>query len=185
MPVVLGYDPASQVAGWAVAIDGVPHQIGIWKPSKKSLPPLARLLEWDGFSRILIASFKPDVVTMEVIRVSNSHDTTRSMSRFESVMLVNAGSAGCEIVEYQVGQSRLVYFGEGHGNVSKEDAYVRMRMMFPQLDWLPQDEGGMDQSDALVGALSYPKIKDRQRAVKEEKKVKAKRRRDKKQQQSQ
>lgn len=179
---VLGYDPASQVAGWAFQIDQVPQAIGIWKPTKKSLPPLARLLEWDIFARFLIASFKPDIVTMEVIRVSNSHDTTRSMSRHEAAMLIPAGHAGCRIIEYQVGQSRSSFFGDGLGNISKEDAHARTRALYPQLAWLPQDEGGMDQSDALVGAMAWERIIERQAEVKEEKKAKAKRRRDKKQQ---
>ena len=140
MTVCIGYDPSSTIGGWAVAIDGEPHTIGIWKPTKTSLAPIFRLSEFDTFCGFLMASYKPDVVTVEVIRVSTSHDTTRSLSRFEGVFIARAIGAGAEVIEYQVGQARSAFFGEGLGTMSKEQAYAAMRARYPQLPWLPADK---------------------------------------------
>lgn len=185
MTVCIGYDPSSTIGGWAVAIDGEPHTIGIWKPTKTSLAPIFRLSEFDTFCGFLMASYKPDVVTVEVIRVSTSHDTTRSLSRFEGVFIARAIGAGAEVIEYQVGQARSAFFGEGLGTMSKEQAYAAMRARYPQLPWLPADKtkagdgkgGGMDQSDALIPALCWEQVKARGEQIKADKKAKAARRR--------
>lgn len=155
---VLGYDPASVLAGWAVVDSGVPQQIGIWEGVGK---PLDRLADWDKFSGFLIQTFKPDMVTMEVIRVSVSHDTTRSLSRHEAVFIVRARDAGAICIEYQVGQARAAVFGKGNGNMKKDVAFVEMKKRYPDLDWKPKTRGGTDQSDALTGALAATTLAER------------------------
>ncbi len=172
----IGYDPSSNCAGLALAVDGVPEYIGIWTPSKKSLRPDKKLVEWDYYCRIAFVALRPDRSVMEVIRVSTSHDTTRSLSRFESAFIINSARHGIDqVLEHQVGQARSAFFGEGKGNTSKQDAYVWMVEHYPQLAWLPPEEGGMDQSDALVMALAYDKIVERKAEMAADKKAKRKR----------
>ncbi len=172
----LGYDPSSNCAGLALAVDGVPEYIGVWTPSKKSLSPAKKLVEWNAYCRMAFAMLRPDRAAMEVIRVSTSHDTTRSLSRFEAIFIVTAALFGVDVVlEHQVGQARSAFFGEGKGNTAKQDAYVWMVEHYPQLAWLPPEEGGMDQSDALVMALAYDKIVERKAEMAADKKAKRKR----------
>lgn len=176
----LGYDPSSTLGGWAVTDDCEPVQIGVWKPSKNGLSPIDRLAEFDIFCGFLMATYKPDVATVEVIRVSTSHDTTRALSRFEGVFIARAMGAGAEVIEYQVGQARAALFGDGLGTLQKEQAFAAMRSRYPNLPWLPQDKGGMDQSDALVPAMCWREIKERKVAIDAEKKAAAKAKREKK-----
>lgn len=171
----LGLDPASNCAGLALVADGVPEYIGVWKPSKKSLRPDQKLVEWDDHCRMTFQMLRPDRAVMEVIRVSTSHDTTRSLSRFESAFIINAARYGVteQVLEHQVGQARAAFFGEGKGNTPKQDAYAWMVKHYPELPWLPAEEGGMDQSDALVMALAYDKLLERKAEMKRAKKAKA------------
>lgn len=178
MTRTIGYDPSSNCAGIALVTDGVPEYIGVWQPSKKSLPPVKKLVEWNAYCRMTFTMLKPDRAVMEVIRVSTSHDTTRSLSRFESVFLVNAALFGIGyVLEHQVGQARAAFFGEGKGNTPKQDAYAWMVDHYPNLPWLGpgKDEGGMDQSDALVMALAYDKLVQRKDQMAAEKKAAKKR----------
>lgn len=169
----IGYDPSSNCAGIALAVGGVPEYIGIWKPSKKTLKPAQKLIEWNGYCRMTFTMLKPDRAVMEVIRVSTSHDTTRSLSRFEAVFIINAAYAGIStVLEHQVGQARSAFFGEGKGNTPKLDAYTWMVEHYPNLAWLPADEGGMDQSDALVMALAYDRLAERKAEMVQAKKRK-------------
>lgn len=180
MTRIIGYDPSSTVGGWAVVDGDEPIQIGIWKPSKSCLSPIQRLAEFDTFCGFLMAAYQPDIATVEVIRVSTSHDTTRALSRFEGVFIARAMAAGAEVIEYQVGQARAALFGDGLGTLQKEQAFAAMRARYPNLAWLPQNKGGMDQSDALVPALCWQEIKNRKIAIDAEKKAAAKAKRDKK-----
>lgn len=163
--IVLGIDPSSKSLGWAVVIDGVPVNIGVWVPTPKSAKPSQRILQCFIFLAYLFATYRPDEVVMEVIRVSTSHDTTRSLSRHEGLVVLNAMLIGAHIHEHQVGEARAAVFGAGKGNTSKRDAHALMRMRYPELPWLEMDSGvdkngkpkdgpGLDQSDALVAALA-------------------------------
>lgn len=185
MTTVLGYDPGSMIGGLAIQVDDVPRWIKAWRPSKSSLPIEGRLVEFDDYSNAVCAMFQPDVVTIEVIRVSTSHDTTRALSRFEAVMICNARRNGARVIEYQVGQSRAAFFGEGLGTLQKQAAYAAMRARYPHLEWLPADGrragdekgGGLDQADALVPALSWREIEVRKAVIKQEAKAKQARKR--------
>ena len=125
MTRIIGYDPSSTVGGWAVVDGDEPIQIGIWKPSKSCLSPIQRLAEFDTFCRFLMAAYQPDIATVEVIRVSTSHDTTRALSRFEGVFIARAMAAGAEVIEYQVGQARAALFGDGLGTLQKNKHLLR------------------------------------------------------------
>lgn len=176
MSRTIAYDPSSSCGGLALAVDGKPDYIGIWKPSKMSLPPIKKLAEWNIYCRMTFTMLKPDRAVMEVIRVSTSHDTTRSLSRFEAVFIVNAALYGIPyVLEHQVGQARAAFFGEGKGNTRKEDAYAWMVKHYPDLPWLPPDKGGMDQSDALIQALAYDELLKRKDEMAAEKKAARKR----------
>lgn len=172
----LGFDPSSNCAGLALVVNNQPEYIGVWKPSKTSLPPIKKLAEWNIYCRMTFTMLKPDRAVMEVIRVSTSHDTTRSLSRFEAVFIVNAALYGIPyVLEHQVGQARAAFFGEGKGNTRKEDAYAWMVEHYPDLPWLPPDKGGMDQSDALIQALAYDALLKRKDEMAAEKKAARKR----------
>lgn len=185
MTVVMGYDPGSLSGGMAVQQDGVPLWIHAWRPTKKSTKFDERLVEFDVFCGYVMANWRPNIVTLEVIRVSTSHDTTRALSQFEAAFKLRAYGAGARVIEYQVGQSRAAFFGEGLGSLQKEQAYAAMRSRYPDLPWLPADGtkpgdgkgGGMDQADALVPALCWEQIEARKAAVLAEKKAKNARRR--------
>lgn len=185
MTTVLGYDPSTRLGGWAVTIDDVPHAIGVWRPSRSSLHVNWRLVEWDLYCGLLMASFRPDVCVMEFISVSTSHGTTRSLSRFESAFVIRSLTAGARLIEYKASQGRAAFFGEGLGSLPRREAYAAMRARYPALDWLPADGtrpgdergGGLDQADALVPALSWREIERRQAVVVEQRKAANKRKR--------
>jgi Holliday junction resolvasome RuvABC endonuclease subunit len=182
---VMGYDPSSTLGGLALAVDGEPEWIGVWRPQRSSDKALARLKNFAGFARMVIATMKPDIVIMEVIRVGTSHDTTRAMSRFESAFLIAAMEFDCQVIEFQVSQGRAAFYGSGLGSMPKVQSYAAMRARYPNLAWLPADKtrpgdglgGGLDQADALLPALAWERIVERQAEVAVEKKAKNARKR--------
>lgn len=185
MTSVLGYDPGSMISGLALQVDDEPRWINAWRPSRQSLPLEDRLVEFDDYSNAVVAMLQPDIVTIEVIRVGTSHDVTRVLSRFEGAMILNARRNGARVIEYQVGQSRAAFFGEGLGTLQKQQAYAAMRARYPHLEWLPADKnrqgdekgGGLDQADALVPALAWREIEARKVVIAAEKKAKNARKR--------
>jgi Holliday junction resolvasome RuvABC endonuclease subunit len=165
---VIGIDPSSTSLGWAIVDDGVPINIGVWVPKPKSAKSNKRLMQCDLFLAMLFGSYKPDEMCMEVIRVSTSHDTTRSLSRFEASVLLNAMRHDVVIHEFQVGEARKAVFSERQGNIKKHHAHAIMRHTYPSLPWQEmlapngKDDGpGCDQSDALIAALARDALAER------------------------
>lgn len=154
-----GFDPASQTSGHALVEDGKPVHIDIWQPNRKDDPPVSRLMQFGSWFEFWIAEHQPDMLAIEVIKVSTSHDTTRSLSRHEAVAIWIAKNAGVIILEHAVSSARRIVFG--NGGIKKEEAYEEMKRMYPDLSWKPKTKGGMDQADAVVMALAGPALAER------------------------
>lgn len=155
----MGYDPSSQCAGLAIAVDGGLREIAVWKPDSKGDKPLSRLCQWGSWFEFYLAAHAPDMLAVEVIRVSTSHDTTRSLSRHEALALYIARSSGVICLEHGVSEARKIVFGRG--NIPKEEAFERIKSDWPGLPWLKKGSGGMDQSDAAVMALAANQLAER------------------------
>lgn len=154
-----GFDPASQLSGHALVVDGVPVHIDTWSPMKKDDKPVSRLMQFGNWFEFWVAEHQPDMLAIEVIRVANSHDTTRSLSRHEAIAIWIAKNAGIIVLEHAVSSARKIVFGRG--NISKEEAFAEMKRMYPDLPWKPKTRGGMDQTDAVVMALAGPALAER------------------------
>jgi Holliday junction resolvasome RuvABC endonuclease subunit len=159
---IAGYDPASQLSGHALAVDGKPVHIDTWSPRDKQAKPVARLMDFGSWFEFWIAEHQPDMLAVEVIKVSTSHDTTRSLSRHEAVAIWIAKNAGVIILEHAVSSARKIVFGPGNGGMKKEVAFEEIKRMYPDLPWKPKTRGGMDQADAVVMALAGPALAERQ-----------------------
>lgn len=155
-----GYDPASQLSGHAVVENGVPVEIDIWQPHKKTDKPIHRLTQFESWFDFWLAGARIDMLAIEVIKVSNNHDTTRSLSRHEAVAILAAKRAGIIVLEHAVSSARKIVFG--NGAIKKEAAFEEMKRMYPDLPWRPKTRGGMDQTDAVVMALAGPALAERQ-----------------------
>lgn len=156
----VGIDNAS--TGWrgiALAVDGVPVKAAAWKPKVKiaSIPVVIE----DGYEwlRWWLRVFKPDVVAVEELQVFLNKKTIRSMSRHEGVALLAAKQSGAVVIHPSPSQSRRVVFAAG--NISKDDAWVAFRKMYPDLDLRAKTSGGLDQMDAYTHALAAPVVLER------------------------
>ena len=156
----VGIDVASSgFAGMALAINGKPHSATAWKPENKRDSDPERLHQFYKWVTFKLAILKPDIVAVEELAVFLNKTVIRSLSKREGVALLAAKQRGVIVVNPPINQARGIVFGKG--NISKDEAWVRIKEMYPEFEFLPKNSGGTDQADALVHALAAPKILER------------------------
>jgi Holliday junction resolvasome RuvABC endonuclease subunit len=143
----------------ALAVNGVPIRAAVWKPPEKrdSKPAvLEQSFEW--FYRWLNI-FKPDVVSVEQLPVFMNKKVIRTLSHHEGVALLAAKRSGAIVLNPTPSQSRAVVFH--NGRLSKDDAWVAFKKMYPDFKLLAKNSGGSDQMDAMTHALAAPTVLER------------------------
>jgi len=153
-------DPGSALAGFGLAVDGEPQKIKTWAPRNPKDPAWHRLKEFGQWFDLLLFTWKPDIVAIELIALSRSHTVTRVLSRYEGVAGYIAARRGCIVVDHRVSEARSIVF-PGQGNCSKEEAFKMLKKRYPDLPWLKYGKGGAgggDQADGLTGALAAPSL---------------------------
>jgi Holliday junction resolvasome RuvABC endonuclease subunit len=145
----------------ALAVNGVPVRAHVWKPPNK-LDSAPTILEdsYDWLRRWL-KILKPDVIAVEQLQVFQNKKVIRALSQHEGVALLAAKQSGGVVIQPGTSQSRGVVFSAG--NLSKDDAWVAFRKMYPDFVLLAKNSGGSDQMDAMTHALAAPTILERLR----------------------
>lgn len=149
-------------AGWSaigLAVNGVPKRAVVWKPADKRDSNAVRLDGMYAWMRMYFKIFKPDVISVEELAVFMNKNVIRSLARHEGVALLAAKRNGAIVLNPPVGQARGVVFGDGR--LSKDDAWVAFKKLYPEIKLHAKNSGGLDQMDALTHALAAPTILER------------------------
>jgi Holliday junction resolvasome RuvABC endonuclease subunit len=155
-----GVDIAS--AGWTaigLAVDGVPVKAVVWKPQDKRDSNAVRLDQAYKWMFMRLQIFKPDVISVEELAVFMNKPTIRSLARHEGVALLAAKRTGAVVLNPGITKARGIVFGDGR--LSKDDAWLAFKKLYPEVKLLAKNSGGTDQMDALTHALAAPTILER------------------------
>jgi hypothetical protein len=157
-----GNDVAS--AGYSsvtLVVNGVPTRAVVWKPKDKRDSVSVRIDDYYAWICRWLRMFKPNVVSVEELAVFMNKPTIRALARHEGVALLAAARQdGAIVLNPGITQSRGVVFDKG-GNLSKDDAWVAFKKMYPDLELRGKNSGGSDQMDAYVHALAAPTLLER------------------------
>jgi Holliday junction resolvasome RuvABC endonuclease subunit len=156
----VGIDIAS--AGYsaiALAIDGEPSRAVVWKPNNKRDSDAVRLFDFHKWIRMHLFVIKPDVVAVEELAVFMNKTVIRSLARHEGVALLAAKQSRAVVIHPSIGQSRGIVLD--NGRLSKDDAWVAFKKLYPHFTLLSKNSGGTDQMDAMTHALAAPTVLER------------------------
>jgi Holliday junction resolvasome RuvABC endonuclease subunit len=143
-----------------LAVAGEPRRASAWKPDndRDSEPvQLTSLEKWLDRQFILL---KPDIVVVEELAVFLNKKVIRILARREGVALLVAKRRASVVIHPPVTQSRSIVLGPP-GNMKKEEAWKRIKKLYPEFDFGHANQGGMDKGDAITHALAGPTILER------------------------
>jgi len=156
----VGIDGASaNYAAIALVVNGAPYRAAVWQPKDKRDSAAERVEDYYKWLRRWIAIYKPDVIAVEELAVFLNKNTIRALSRHEGVALLAAKKSGAIVLNPGISKARGIVFG--NGRLSKDDAWVAFKKMYPELDLRGKNSGGTDQMDGYVHALAAPTILER------------------------
>lgn len=149
---VLGIDPGLTRCGYGAVErrDGDLHAVaaGVLRtPTDADVP--ARLAELQAGLRALLAEMRPDVVAVERLFFQSNVRTAMSVGQASGVVLAEACSAGCEVVQYTPNEVKSAVTGTG--SAAKEQVQ-RMVQAILRLEHTPRPP---DAADALALALTH------------------------------
>ena len=149
---VLGIDPGLSRCGYGV-VERRGHRqravaAGVVRTSSTDNVP-DRLAELQAEMRSLIADFAPSVVAVERVLFQTNVRTAMGVGQASGIVMAEAISAGCRVVEYSPNEVKLAVTGDGRAE--KEQIEVMVRLL---LD-IDKPLQPVDAADALGVALCY------------------------------
>lgn len=158
---VVGIDISkAEYCAAALVVDGQPNRVTAWKYDEKRDSEPVKLVAFEKWCLKVMWLYKPDVVAVEELAVFLNKKVIRTLSRREGIALVTAKKKANIVLHPPVTQSRSIVLGSP-GNMSKDEAWKRIRVKFPEFYFGVANHGGTDKADALVHALAAPVILER------------------------
>jgi crossover junction endodeoxyribonuclease RuvC len=149
---VLGIDPGLSRCGYGLVERAGRSQravaAGVLRTSPDDPVPV-RLLALRDDVRALLAEHRPEVVSVERVLFQVNARTAISVAQAAGVVMVEAASAGCEVVEYSPNQVKQAV--SGMGGADKE----QVQRMVQTLLGLPSPLRPVDAADAVAVALCH------------------------------
>lgn len=148
---VLGIDPGLSRCGYGCVEQGrkpTAAAAGVIR-TDPSLDRPARLAEVQREFRSLISELRPDVVALERVLFQQNALTAMSVGMVSGIVMVEAVSAGCSVVEYSPNEVKQAV--AGWGGADKEE----VGRMVQTLLGLPKLLKPADVSDAVAVALCH------------------------------
>ena len=150
-------------AGFCAAgltIDGRPSRVVAWEnPNPKDSEPV-QLRKFEIWLEGVMWRWKPDIVVVEELAVFLNKKTIRTLARREGVALLVAKKRASIVIHPPVTQSRSIVLGSP-GNMPKEEAWKRIKKLYPDFEFGHANQGGMDKGDAMTHALAAQTILER------------------------
>ena len=146
-----------------LAVDGDPRRCSAWRVSNERMSEPEQLEELEIWVKRVLWIYKPDIVVVEELAVFMNKNTIRTLARREGVILLTAKKNATIVIHRPVSQSRRIALGKvpGKGSMSKDEAWKRVRKMYPDFNFGHANQGGMDKGDAMTHALAGPIILER------------------------
>ncbi len=148
---VLGIDPGLSRCGYGCVEHGrKPRAVaaGVIRTDPGVERPL-RLAEIQREIRALIGELKPEVVAIERVLFQQNATTAMSVGMVSGIVMVEAVSAGCAVVEYSPNEVKLAV--AGWGGADKDE----VGRMVQTLLGLPKRLKPADVADAVAVALCH------------------------------
>ena len=148
---VLGIDPGLSRCGYGCVEHGrKPRAVaaGVIR-TDPSLDRPTRLAEVQREVRALISELRPDVVAVERVLFQQNALTAMSVGMASGIVMVEAVSAGCSVVEYSPNEVKQAV--AGWGGADKEE----VSRMVQTLLGLPERLKPADVADAVAVALCH------------------------------
>ena len=148
---VLGIDPGLSRCGYGCVEHGrKPRAVaaGVIRTDPSVERPL-RLAEIQREIRALIGELKPQVVAIERVLFQQNATTAMSVGMVSGIIMVEAVSAGCAVVEYSPNEVKLAV--AGWGGAGKDE----VGQMVQTLLGLPKRLKPADVADAVAVALCH------------------------------
>lgn len=150
---VLGVDPGLTRCGYAVLearAGGRSRPIAMGVVRTEATDPLpTRLAELQSEVRALLGEFGPSVVAVERVFFQHNVRTAMAVGQASGVVMAEAASAGCEVVQYTPNEVKLSVTGDG---AADKEAVIAM---VQSLLGLPRPPRPADAADAAALALCH------------------------------
>lgn len=159
---IFGIDPSSTLGGVALLEDKELLRTWTWEKTKSKSPAwnLNDYYEW--LLRVITNPFGGVIAPMacvEFLKVTRNAEATRKISHFQAASVIACKQAGIVVIEASVSQARKETLG--NGGLSKEDAFVLVKKLYPDHKFKTVKRGGMDESDAIVLGVAGPGLAER------------------------
>lgn len=149
---VLGIDPGLSRCGYGVVeLRGRKQRAvaaGVIRTQKTDNVP-DRLAELQREMRSLVADFSPSVVAVERVLFQNNVSTAMGVGQASGIVMAEAISAGCKVVEYSPNEIKQAIAGDGSADKDQMEHMVRLLLE------IRQPLRPVDAADALGVALTY------------------------------
>lgn len=149
---VLGIDPGLTRCGYGVVrVDrraNVAVAAGVLTTPKEWDVP-HRLVELQREVRSLVAEYAPSVVAIERVLFQHNVSTAISVGQASGIVMAEAASAGCDVIEYSPNQVKEAV--AGHGGANKDE----MERMVQALLGIKAPLRPVDAADAIAVALCH------------------------------
>ena len=149
---VLGIDPGLSRCGYGVVEQRGRRQRAVAAGVVRTMPTDTvpdRLAELQREMRSLIAEFAPTVVAVERVLFQSNVSTAMGVGQASGIVMAEAISAGCTVVEYSPNEIKLAIAGDGSADKGQMEHMVRLL-----LD-ISKPLKPVDAADALGVALTY------------------------------
>lgn len=138
----------------------MPQRADVWKPPNKHESEPVHLEQFERWLKGRFFLYKPDIIVVEKLRVFRNRTTVAALLKREGVALLVAKKHRAIVVNEAVGRSRNIVLGIP-ANSNKELAFQYFKKQYIDFKLLASNQGGMDEADAMVGALAGPDLLER------------------------
>ena len=147
---IAGVDPSSSITGVALVENDQLVLTDAWHRPKTGSPS-ERLTTYFLWLQNWLSYSKPDIAVIEYLSVTRNAEATRVISHYQAASAIACKLRGLLVVEARVTSARKASLGKG--NMSKEEAYKKVKSLYPDENWGTIKNGGADRADALILAL--------------------------------
>lgn len=149
--IILGIDPGTHTTGYGlIKKDGrniIHVENGVISP-KKNAPLSEKLLHIYNEIKSVIGKFKPDVVSVEEVFVSENARSALILGHARGVALLAGSEAGIEVHEYSTREIKKAIVGYGNADKNQVAQMVKCLLKLPEV-------AASDASDALAAAICH------------------------------
>lgn len=150
---VLGIDPSSSSSGGASVEKGKLLRTMLWKKTQGRSHPW-NLHDFFETVELWIAEEEPDVACIESLSVARGAKVTRVLAFFQAGAVLACKECGIPVIELRVSSARKIALG--NGGLAKEEAHAAVKQMFPKHKFRAYNQGGNDETDAVVLGVAGP-----------------------------